>query len=42
MVPEDLDIKNRIDQYNTDEVEKIYLETNNSVKQLIIKFKIEL
>ena len=39
MVPEDWDIRNRIDQYNTDEVEKIYLETNNSVKQLIIKFK---
>ena len=39
MVPEDWDIRNRINQYNTDEVEKIYLETNNSVKQLIIKFK---
>ena len=39
MVPENWDIRNRIDQYNTDEVEKIYLETNNSVKQLIIKFK---
>jgi len=36
MVPEDWDIRNRLDQYNTDEVEKIYLETNN-VKQLIIK-----
>jgi len=34
-----LDIRDRINQYNIEEIEKIYLETNNSVNQLIIKFK---
>jgi len=30
---------NRVNQHNAEEIEKIYLETNNSQKQLIIKFK---
>ena len=39
MIPKDLEIMNRVNQHNADEIEKIYLETNNFQKQLIIKFK---
>ena len=32
MVPKDWEIMNRVNQHNAKEIEKIYLETNNSQK----------